>query len=221
MCVCVCVCVGEQIDCWLIRRKGKTYAHRIAHALSHVSYSTLQQVTALRPAQCESGLWGNGAREKCGLTWGTHACVSQRSPAVEIWHSNFGFYQISIPPILLIWTWHFIRICIILYKQIIHNYFIHTICGAYYYYHHHHHHHRGPLSLVSTIEELLGRKSSGSGVANRDYGVGDPSRWPRGTLYPQKLALTSPTNGGRSVGIVRSRTEATEFSFFSFFVFFF
>jgi len=36
-------------------------------------------------------------------------------------------------------------------------------------------------------------------------------------LYPQKLALTSPTGGGRSVGIVRVRTKATEFSFsFSF-----
>ena len=34
-------------------------------------------------------------------------------------------------------------------------------------------------------------------------------------LYPQKLALTSPTGGGRSVGIVRVRTKATEFSFFS------
>jgi hypothetical protein len=34
-------------------------------------------------------------------------------------------------------------------------------------------------------------------------------------LYPQKLARTSPTGGGRSVGIVRSRTKATEFSFFS------
>jgi len=32
-------------------------------------------------------------------------------------------------------------------------------------------------------------------------------------LYPQKLALTSPTGGGRSVGMVRSRTKATEFSF--------
>ena len=31
-------------------------------------------------------------------------------------------------------------------------------------------------------------------------------------LYPQKLALTSPTGGGRSVGIVRSRTKATGFS---------
>jgi hypothetical protein len=27
------------------------------------------------------------------------------------------------------------------------------------------------------------------------------------------LAITSPTSGGRSVGIVRSRTQATEFSF--------
>jgi len=32
-------------------------------------------------------------------------------------------------------------------------------------------------------------------------------------LYPQKLALTSPTGGGRSVGIVSSRTKATEFFF--------
>ena len=30
-------------------------------------------------------------------------------------------------------------------------------------------------------------------------------------VYLQKLALTSPTSGGRSVGIVRSRTKATEF----------
>jgi hypothetical protein len=29
-------------------------------------------------------------------------------------------------------------------------------------------------------------------------------------LYPLKLALTSPTSGGRSVGIVRSRTKAIE-----------
>jgi len=33
-------------------------------------------------------------------------------------------------------------------------------------------------------------------------------------LYPQKLALTSPTGGGRSVGIVRVRTKATEFCHF-------
>jgi hypothetical protein len=62
---------------------------------------------------------------------------------------------------------------------------------------------RGPLSLVSTIDELLGRKSSLSGL---DYG----HRIPRHPLYAQKLALTSPTSGGRSVGIVRSWTHATE-----------
>jgi len=32
-------------------------------------------------------------------------------------------------------------------------------------------------------------------------------------LYPQKLALTSPTGGGRSVGIVRVRTKATELQY--------
>jgi hypothetical protein len=50
---------------------------------------------------------------------------------------------------------------------------------------------RGPLSLMSTIEELLGRNSSGSGLENREYGHGDPLRWPRDTIYPQKLALIS------------------------------
>jgi hypothetical protein len=72
---------------------------------------------------------------------------------------------------------------------------------------------RGPLSLVSTIEELLERKSSGSCLLSREYCRRDPSRWPRSTLYPQKLALTSSTSDGRSVGIVRTRTQATEFSF--------
>jgi hypothetical protein len=70
---------------------------------------------------------------------------------------------------------------------------------------------RGPLNLVSTIEELLERKSSGSDLENRDYGRRNPSRWPRGTLYQQKLALTSPTSGCLSVGVVRLRTQATEF----------
>jgi hypothetical protein len=70
---------------------------------------------------------------------------------------------------------------------------------------------RGPLSLVSAIEELLGRKGSGSGLEIQEYGRMDPSRWPHGNLYPQKLALTSPASGGRSVDIVRSRTQASEF----------
>jgi hypothetical protein len=54
----------------------------------------------------------------------------------------------------------------------------------------------------------------GTGLEVWEYGRGDPSRWPRGTLHPQNLALTSPTSGGRSVGIVRSPTQTTEFSFF-------
>jgi hypothetical protein len=66
---------------------------------------------------------------------------------------------------------------------------------------------------VNTIEELLERKSNGFGLEIRGYGHRDPSHCPRGTLYQQKLALTSPTIVGRSVGIVRSRTKATEFSF--------
>jgi hypothetical protein len=33
-------------------------------------------------------------------------------------------------------------------------------------------------------------------------------------LYPQKLSLTSLASSGRSVGIVRSRTKATELVFF-------
>jgi hypothetical protein len=48
---------------------------------------------------------------------------------------------------------------------------------------------------------------------NRDYGRGDPLRLPRDTLYQLKLALTSPTGGGLSVGIVRLRTKTTEFFF--------
>jgi hypothetical protein len=73
---------------------------------------------------------------------------------------------------------------------------------------------RGPLSLVSITEELLGRNSSGSGLENRQYGREDPLRWPCDTLYPQKLALTSPTSGGRSVGIVFLRAKASEFVLF-------
>jgi hypothetical protein len=56
---------------------------------------------------------------------------------------------------------------------------------------------RGPLSLVSTIEELLGRNSSGSSLENRDYSHGDPLRWPEVDtnfmpgLRPRSLVLVS------------------------------
>jgi hypothetical protein len=66
---------------------------------------------------------------------------------------------------------------------------------------------RGPLSLMSTTEELLGRTSSGSGQKTKNTAVGvrcvDP-------LPAKKVSLISPTSGCRSVGTVRSRTQATE-----------
>jgi hypothetical protein len=58
---------------------------------------------------------------------------------------------------------------------------------------------RGPLSLVRTIEELLGRKSSGSGLESRDYGRRNPSRWPRGIPYPLEVA-TNFADKRRSLG---------------------
>jgi hypothetical protein len=61
---------------------------------------------------------------------------------------------------------------------------------------------RGP----GRFPALLGRKSSGSVLEIRVYGRRDPSYWPHGNLYPQKLALTSPTSGGRS------RTQTTKLS---------
>jgi hypothetical protein len=72
----------------------------------------------------------------------------------------------------------------------------------------------GPLSHVSTIEELLRRKSSGSGLESRKYGRRNPSRGPRSIFYQQKLALTSPASSGRSNGIVSWRTRTTEHQFF-------
>jgi hypothetical protein len=65
--------------------------------------------------------------------------------------------------------------------------------------------------LVSTIEELLGRNNMGSRLEIREYGGGNFLCCSRYTLCPQMFSLTSPTRGGRTDGIVRSRTEATEF----------
>jgi hypothetical protein len=48
-----------------------------------------------------------------------------------------------------------------------------------------------------------------SGSVNKDYNCDE-------YLYPQRLALTSPTSGGRSIGIVRLRTITMEFSFVSY-----
>jgi hypothetical protein len=58
---------------------------------------------------------------------------------------------------------------------------------------------------VSTVEELLERKNRGFGLESREYGCKDPSRLPRGNLYPQNLALTSPT---RSLGQYSSLADS-------------
>jgi hypothetical protein len=44
---------------------------------------------------------------------------------------------------------------------------------------------QGPLSFVITVEEILGRSCSSIGLEIREYGRGDPLRWPRGTVYPR------------------------------------
>jgi hypothetical protein len=66
---------------------------------------------------------------------------------------------------------------------------------------------RGPLSLVRITEELLEWESSGSGQENRINGQG--IRWADQATpsIRKKLALTSPTSGGRSVGVVHLRTK--------------
>jgi hypothetical protein len=46
---------------------------------------------------------------------------------------------------------------------------------------------RGPFSIVSTIEELLGRNSSDSGLESREYVRRDPPRWLLDTLLSAKV----------------------------------
>jgi hypothetical protein len=58
---------------------------------------------------------------------------------------------------------------------------------------------RGPLTFLSRIEELLERKSSGSGLENREYGRRDQSRCPSDTLYPQNVG-TNFADKRRSLG---------------------
>jgi hypothetical protein len=54
---------------------------------------------------------------------------------------------------------------------------------------------RGPLSLLSTIEELFERKRGDSGLENRDYGHRECGRADSATTHiRKKLTLTSPTS---------------------------
>jgi hypothetical protein len=58
---------------------------------------------------------------------------------------------------------------------------------------------RGPLSLVSTTEELLKGKSSGSGLEIREYGREDPPRWLHDTSLSAKVS-TNFTDRRLSLG---------------------
>jgi hypothetical protein len=69
---------------------------------------------------------------------------------------------------------------------------------------------RGPLSLMRITEGLLERITAAPVWKTEINSRGDSLRWPRDTFYPLKLALSSPTSGGRSVDIVRCQTEAPE-----------
>jgi hypothetical protein len=71
---------------------------------------------------------------------------------------------------------------------------------------------RGPLSFVSTTEELLDRKVAAPvyKIENTILGIRHVDHVAPSIC--KKLAITSPTSGGRSVGMVRSRTQTMEFS---------
>jgi hypothetical protein len=61
------------------------------------------------------------------------------------------------------------------------------------------------------LRSYLNEKVEAPVLKTEINGRGDPLDWPRDTLYPKKLALTSPTSGGRSVGIVFLLTKSHGF----------
>jgi hypothetical protein len=72
---------------------------------------------------------------------------------------------------------------------------------------------RGPLSLVSTTEKLLDRKVAATVYKIENTAVGIRHADHVAPSICKKLAIASPTSGGRSLGIIRSRTQTMEFSF--------
>jgi hypothetical protein len=67
-------------------------------------------------------------------------------------------------------------------------------------------HHRALLSVMYLNQAWLWESSLETEIT----AVGIHRAVHATPLYPQKLALTSPTSSGHSVGVVRSRTKATE-----------
>jgi hypothetical protein len=70
---------------------------------------------------------------------------------------------------------------------------------------------RGTLSLVSTTEELLDRKIAVRVQKSENTAVGIRHADHVAPFIRKKLAITSPTSVGLSIGIVLSRTQAMEF----------
>jgi hypothetical protein len=61
---------------------------------------------------------------------------------------------------------------------------------------------------VRTTEELLGRKSSRSGQENRDYLPWESVALTTQHPLSEQVGITSPTSGGRSVGINVNKQSA-------------
>jgi hypothetical protein len=68
-----------------------------------------------------------------------------------------------------------------------------------------------PTFLSYNADRIKINVFNGPGLENRDYGrIGSAALIPRHPSM-RKTPLTSRISGGRSVGIVSSRTQATEF----------
>jgi hypothetical protein len=72
---------------------------------------------------------------------------------------------------------------------------------------------RGPLSLVSTTEELLDRKVAALVYKPENTAVGICQADHVAPSIRKEVGNHFVASGGRSVGIVRSRTQTMEFSF--------